>query len=90
MDWSQFIAVNGATAHPHYDPDGMVYNMGNSYGPKGQTQQDEPCTLHVFTFSLTNIICSPSCTGHAMLLCEPLTCLIIGLGKTLCKECGRS
>ncbi|KAL7390093.1 hypothetical protein ABVT39_014798 [Epinephelus coioides] len=35
VDWSKFIAVNGATAHPHYDPDGTTYNMGNSYGPKG-------------------------------------------------------
>ncbi|XP_049897033.1 carotenoid-cleaving dioxygenase, mitochondrial isoform X2 [Epinephelus moara] len=35
VDWSKFIAVNGATAHPHYDPDGTTYNMGNSYGAKG-------------------------------------------------------
>lgn len=35
VDWSKFIAVNGATAHPHYDPDGTTYNMGNSYGPDG-------------------------------------------------------
>ncbi|KAM3920985.1 carotenoid-cleaving dioxygenase, mitochondrial-like [Leptodactylus fuscus] len=35
VDWSKFIAVNGATAHPHYDPDGTVYNMGNSYGKDG-------------------------------------------------------
>ncbi|XP_036284524.1 beta,beta-carotene 9',10'-oxygenase isoform X2 [Pipistrellus kuhlii] len=35
VDWSKFIAVNGATAHPHYDPDGTAYNMGNSYGPYG-------------------------------------------------------
>ncbi|KAM4651554.1 carotenoid-cleaving dioxygenase, mitochondrial-like [Discoglossus pictus] len=35
VDWSKFIAVNGATAHPHYDPDGTAYNMGNSYGKKG-------------------------------------------------------
>ncbi|XP_051967564.1 carotenoid-cleaving dioxygenase, mitochondrial [Xyrauchen texanus] len=35
VDWSKFIAVNGATAHPHTDPDGTVYNMGNSYGSKG-------------------------------------------------------
>ncbi|CAN2389993.1 Beta-carotene oxygenase [Pristimantis euphronides] len=35
VDWSKFIAVNGATAHPHYDPDGTVYNMGNSYGKEG-------------------------------------------------------
>uniref|UniRef100_A0A665UAQ5 Carotenoid-cleaving dioxygenase, mitochondrial n=1 Tax=Echeneis naucrates TaxID=173247 RepID=A0A665UAQ5_ECHNA len=31
----KFIAVNGATAHPHYDPDGTTYNVGNSYGSKG-------------------------------------------------------
>ncbi|XP_036380746.1 beta,beta-carotene 9',10'-oxygenase-like [Megalops cyprinoides] len=35
VDWSKFIAVNGATAHPHYDPDGTAYNMGNSYTAKG-------------------------------------------------------
>ncbi|KAK7925536.1 hypothetical protein WMY93_007846 [Mugilogobius chulae] len=44
VDWSKFIAVNGATAHPHCDPDGTVYNMGNSYGSKG---------------TLYNIICVP-------------------------------
>ncbi|CAL1573631.1 unnamed protein product [Knipowitschia caucasica] len=44
VDWSKFIAVNGATAHPHYDPDGTAYNMGNSYGSKG---------------ALYNIICVP-------------------------------
>uniref|UniRef100_A0A3Q1EXR1 Beta-carotene oxygenase 2b n=1 Tax=Acanthochromis polyacanthus TaxID=80966 RepID=A0A3Q1EXR1_9TELE len=35
VDWSKFIAVNGATAHPHTDPDGTAYNMGNSYTSKG-------------------------------------------------------
>ncbi|KAM9299371.1 carotenoid-cleaving dioxygenase, mitochondrial-like [Gastrophryne carolinensis] len=35
VNWTKFIAVNGATAHPHYDPDGTVYNMGNSYGKDG-------------------------------------------------------
>ncbi|XP_017316115.1 carotenoid-cleaving dioxygenase, mitochondrial isoform X1 [Ictalurus punctatus] len=35
VDWSKFIAVNGATAHPHVDRDGTVYNMGNSYSMKG-------------------------------------------------------
>uniref|UniRef100_UPI003AAC1B43 carotenoid-cleaving dioxygenase, mitochondrial-like n=1 Tax=Centroberyx gerrardi TaxID=166262 RepID=UPI003AAC1B43 len=44
VDWSKFIAVNGATAHPHYDPDGTTYNMGNSYGSKG---------------AMYNIICVP-------------------------------
>ncbi|XP_061557691.1 carotenoid-cleaving dioxygenase, mitochondrial-like isoform X1 [Phycodurus eques] len=37
VDWSKFVAVNGATAHPHYDPDGTCFNMGNSYGGKGTT-----------------------------------------------------
>lgn len=36
MDWSKFIAVNGATAHPHYESDGTTYNMGNSYGKHGK------------------------------------------------------
>ncbi|XP_076748196.1 carotenoid-cleaving dioxygenase, mitochondrial isoform X2 [Maylandia zebra] len=35
VDWSKFIAVNGATAHPHTEPDGTTYNMGNSYTSKG-------------------------------------------------------
>ncbi|NXH18554.1 BCDO2 oxygenase, partial [Bucco capensis] len=35
VDWSRFIAVNGATAHPHYEADGTTYNMGNSYGKHG-------------------------------------------------------
>ncbi|XP_069598640.1 carotenoid-cleaving dioxygenase, mitochondrial-like [Ranitomeya imitator] len=35
VDLSKYIAVNGATAHPHYDPDGTAYNMGNSYGKQG-------------------------------------------------------
>ncbi|XP_061608833.1 carotenoid-cleaving dioxygenase, mitochondrial-like isoform X2 [Phyllopteryx taeniolatus] len=44
VDWSKFVAVNGATAHPHYDPDGTCFNMGNSYGSQG---------------SAYNIICVP-------------------------------
>ncbi|XP_060107652.1 carotenoid-cleaving dioxygenase, mitochondrial-like [Heteronotia binoei] len=35
VNWTKYIAVNGATAHPHYDPDGTAYNMGNSYGKHG-------------------------------------------------------
>ncbi|KAI3371916.1 hypothetical protein L3Q82_006789 [Scortum barcoo] len=35
VDWSQYIAVNSATAHPHYDREGATYNMGNSYGKSG-------------------------------------------------------
>ncbi|KAI4895577.1 hypothetical protein NFI96_015671, partial [Prochilodus magdalenae] len=35
VDWSTFVAVNGATAHPHTEPDGTTYNMGNSYTSKG-------------------------------------------------------
>ncbi|XP_048098900.1 beta-carotene 15, 15-dioxygenase 2, like isoform X2 [Alosa alosa] len=35
VDWSKFVAVNAATAHPHYDRDGTTYNLGNSYGKGG-------------------------------------------------------
>ncbi|XP_030647038.1 beta-carotene 15, 15-dioxygenase 2, like [Chanos chanos] len=35
VDWSKYIAVNAATAHPHYDREGNTYNMGNSYGRNG-------------------------------------------------------
>ncbi|XP_017272617.1 beta-carotene 15, 15-dioxygenase 2, like [Kryptolebias marmoratus] len=35
VDWSQYIAVSSATAHPHYDREGAAYNMGNSYGKSG-------------------------------------------------------
>ncbi|NXH43037.1 BCDO2 oxygenase, partial [Dicaeum eximium] len=37
VDWSKLIAVNGATAHPHYESDGTTYNMGNSYGKHGSS-----------------------------------------------------
>lgn len=40
VDWTKFVAVNGATAHPHYAPDGTAYNMGNSYGKFGKTGYD--------------------------------------------------
>ncbi|XP_036393701.1 beta,beta-carotene 9',10'-oxygenase-like [Megalops cyprinoides] len=45
VDWGKFIAVNGATAHPHTEPDGTTYNMGNSYTGKG---------------AFYNIICVPA------------------------------
>ncbi|KAM4652428.1 carotenoid-cleaving dioxygenase, mitochondrial-like isoform 2-T2 [Discoglossus pictus] len=35
VDLSQYIRVNGATAHPHYEADGTAYNIGNSYGIQG-------------------------------------------------------
>lgn len=35
VDWTKFVAVNSATAHPHYDQEGATYNMGNSYGKHG-------------------------------------------------------
>ncbi len=35
VDWSKYIAVNAATAHPHYDRDGATYNLGNSYNQNG-------------------------------------------------------
>ncbi|XP_055798908.1 carotenoid-cleaving dioxygenase, mitochondrial-like isoform X2 [Salvelinus fontinalis] len=38
VDWTKFIAVNMATAHPHTEPDGTTYNMGNSYGRKAMSE----------------------------------------------------
>ncbi|XP_028851224.1 beta-carotene 15, 15-dioxygenase 2, like isoform X2 [Denticeps clupeoides] len=35
VDWRTFVAVNAASAHPHYDGAGAAYNMGNSYGRSG-------------------------------------------------------
>lgn len=32
MDLSKYLSVNGVTAHPHKDPDGTVYNIGNCFG----------------------------------------------------------
>uniref|UniRef100_A0A672JKU7 Beta,beta-carotene 9',10'-oxygenase-like n=1 Tax=Salarias fasciatus TaxID=181472 RepID=A0A672JKU7_SALFA len=37
VDWTQYVAVNSATAHPHYDREGATYNMGNSYGRDGSS-----------------------------------------------------
>ncbi|XP_078538129.1 carotenoid-cleaving dioxygenase, mitochondrial-like isoform X2 [Lissotriton helveticus] len=62
VDWSKFIAVNGATAHPHYDPDGTVFNMGNSYGKHGSSyniirvppQKLDPCD----TLEGAQVVCS--------------------------------
>ncbi|XP_043197396.1 carotenoid isomerooxygenase-like isoform X1 [Amphibalanus amphitrite] len=31
VDLSKVVAVNQATAHPHVDPDGTVYNVGSSF-----------------------------------------------------------
>lgn len=74
VDWSKFIAVNGATAHPHYDPDGTSYNMGNSYGHKGQyafvnVQDVSPAGVHklkicVFTFTSGWLSCDRSLVQH--------------------------
>ncbi|XP_033628841.1 beta,beta-carotene 9',10'-oxygenase-like [Asterias rubens] len=32
IDIMKYVAVNSATAHPHYGEDGVVYNMGSSFG----------------------------------------------------------
>lgn len=50
VDWSKFIAVNGATAHPHYDPDGTTYNMGNSYGRRGLFPES---SIHAKVYTVT-------------------------------------
>ncbi|MEQ2316280.1 hypothetical protein AMECASPLE_031034 [Ameca splendens] len=61
VDWSQYIAVNSATAHPHYDHEGATYNMGNSYSKDGDLNSSKPksllftcCSYSVFQkYSLT-------------------------------------
>uniref|UniRef100_A0A672HYV2 Retinal Mueller cells isomerohydrolase-like n=1 Tax=Salarias fasciatus TaxID=181472 RepID=A0A672HYV2_SALFA len=32
VDLCKYLSVNGVTAHPHTDPDGTVYNIGNCFG----------------------------------------------------------
>lgn len=45
VDWSQYIAVSSATAHPHYGRDGSTYNMGNSYGKSGKSSRSFSASL---------------------------------------------
>lgn len=32
VDLCKYVSVNGATAHPHVENDGTVYNIGNCFG----------------------------------------------------------
>lgn len=38
VDYRKYVAVNLATAHPHYDAAGNVLNMGTSIIDKGKTR----------------------------------------------------
>lgn len=38
VDYRKYVAVNLATAHPHYDTAGNVLNMGTSIVDKGKTK----------------------------------------------------
>lgn len=38
VDYHKYVAVNLATAHPHYDAAGNVLNMGTSIMDKGKTK----------------------------------------------------
>ena len=42
VDLTEFVAVNSATAHPHWDPDGTVHNIGHSYKGKPKI-----CTIRI-------------------------------------------
>uniref|UniRef100_A0A8C4UA49 Carotenoid-cleaving dioxygenase, mitochondrial n=1 Tax=Falco tinnunculus TaxID=100819 RepID=A0A8C4UA49_FALTI len=64
VDWSKFVAVNGATAHPHYEPDGTTYNMGNSYGKHGMSENyiifiEQPIKLNLLQI-ITSKLCGKS------------------------------
>lgn len=52
MEWSKYIAVNSATAHPHYGRDGSTYNMGNSYGTSGNASSLFATCLYTVMLSL--------------------------------------
>uniref|UniRef100_A0A8C4ZN65 Beta-carotene 15, 15-dioxygenase 2, like n=1 Tax=Gadus morhua TaxID=8049 RepID=A0A8C4ZN65_GADMO len=54
VDWTQYVAVNSATAHPHYGRDGATYNMGNSYGKSGKSV----CLSDVADLYGAKVICS--------------------------------
>ncbi|XP_078257680.1 beta,beta-carotene 15,15'-dioxygenase-like [Rhinoraja longicauda] len=38
VDQADYVPLNLATAHPHYDENGNTYNIGTSIGEKGRTQ----------------------------------------------------
>ncbi|XP_038520801.1 carotenoid-cleaving dioxygenase, mitochondrial isoform X4 [Canis lupus baileyi] len=96
VDWSKFIAVNGATAHPHYDPDGTAYNMGNSYGPHGSCYNviqippekvDLGETVHGAQLLPGMYYTKPFVTFHQINAFEDQGCVVIDL---CCQDDGRS
>lgn len=34
VDLCNYCTINGATAHPHIESDGTVYNIGNCFGKR--------------------------------------------------------
>lgn len=67
VDWSQYIAVSSATAHPHYDSEGATYNMGNSYGKSGNhptlTALSQSDSTFMSNMNLYNIVCCWAYSG---------------------------
>ncbi|CAL8248723.1 unnamed protein product [Merluccius merluccius] len=57
VDWTQYIAVSSATAHPHYDREGATYNMGNSYGKSGG-EEENGAKKDAADLSGAKVICS--------------------------------
>lgn len=57
IDLSKYLTINTATAHPHFDANGNVYNMGSSFGRSGKYQLIKiPNTRNPFDNS--SIVCS--------------------------------
>lgn len=66
VDLCKYVSVNGATAHPHIENDGTVYNIGNCFGknfalayniiriPPLQAGQSMPPLSQLGNFSLMN------------------------------------
>ncbi|XP_013780683.1 beta,beta-carotene 15,15'-dioxygenase-like isoform X1 [Limulus polyphemus] len=62
VDLSKYLAINTATAHPHFDRDGTYYNMGSGFslcGPTYNIVKTSPASdVNVNPFETASIVCS--------------------------------
>ncbi|XP_042293434.1 beta,beta-carotene 15,15'-dioxygenase isoform X2 [Sceloporus undulatus] len=67
VDYAKYVAVNLATAHPHYDSAGNVLNMGTSIVDKGKTK------YVIFKIPASVPVCEKkkkkSCLKHLEVMC---------------------
>uniref|UniRef100_A0A671PDM1 Retinal Mueller cells isomerohydrolase n=1 Tax=Sinocyclocheilus anshuiensis TaxID=1608454 RepID=A0A671PDM1_9TELE len=60
VDLCNYLSVNGVTAHPHTEPDGTVYNIGNCFGKNMSLAYNIPlinafCESNYFVFVETPV-----------------------------------